>query len=315
MGSTQLVQVGESTAVAAVASGNSLTETQVDLLKSTICAGSTDDELALFVNAANRMGLDPFARQIFAVKRWNADQRREVMSIQVSIDGYRLIADRTGRYAPGPENTFVEGPRGELISATAHVLKLVAGVWHTVSATARWSEYVQTKKDGGTTAMWARMPYTMLGKCAEALALRKAFPAELSGVYTSDEMGQADPVSEPTARLVDTRTGEIIERPSPAVDAEYTQELLDLLDRGLKCGTVDECRMVREAFDEAWSHRNGRKVGLAVKERLAQFERHCEQASDLFGDDDPETERLAEQARGLAAQGQTDGTPAEVEEG
>ena len=76
------------------------------------------------------------------------------------------------------------------MSATAYVKKLAGGQWHVVAATAHYSEYVQKKKDGGITSMWLK-PHIMLGKCAEALALRRAFPAELSGVYTPDEMAQA----------------------------------------------------------------------------------------------------------------------------
>lgn len=166
---------------------------QIELLKSTICKGSTDDEFKLFLHACQHTGLDPFMRQIYAVKRWDSQAKREAMVIQVGIDGYRLVAERTGRYAPGPEPTYTYDAQNNLVSATAYVKKQTQdGTWHTVSATAFFNEYCQRTKDGNPMAMWRTMPHGQLAKCAESQAIRKAFPAELSGVYTKEEMEQAD---------------------------------------------------------------------------------------------------------------------------
>ena len=157
-----------------------MTAEQVDLIKRTVCKGATNDELALFLHTAKRTGLDPLARQIHAVKRGG------VMAVQTGIDGYRLIADRTGNYAPGDVEVTMDAANKLPVSAKASVKKKVGGEWHTVTATAYWSEYAVEN-----SPMWRKMPRLMLGKCAEALALRRAFPAELSGLYTVEEMEQA----------------------------------------------------------------------------------------------------------------------------
>jgi phage recombination protein Bet len=154
---------------------------QINLLKTTICKGATDDELKFFIYACQRTGLDPFARQIYSVPR--GGQR----VIQTSVDGFRLIADRSGRYAPGRETTFTYDKDGNLISATAYVKKQTRdGTWHEVSANARYDEY------DGKNNFWKTKSHIMLSKCAECLALRKAFPAEMSGIYGKEEMDQAE---------------------------------------------------------------------------------------------------------------------------
>lgn len=161
--------------------GMTFDHSQIDLLKSTICKGSSDDELMFFVNVCKRTGLDPFARQIYSVPR--AGQR----VIQISVDGFRLIAERSGRYSPGKESSYTYRKDGSLESATSFIMKQTRdGHWHTVAATAYFDEY------DGKTNLWKKMPRTMLAKCAECLALRKAFPAEMSGLYAEEEMHQAD---------------------------------------------------------------------------------------------------------------------------
>jgi phage recombination protein Bet len=167
------------------------TREQIELLKRTVARGASDDELDLFILICRHTGLDPFLRQIHALKRRENVEGRweERMTFQTGIDGFRVMADRTGRYAPGREPTYAYDDKGHLVAATAYVRKQTPdGRWHEASATAHYREYVSLKKDGTPNRFWAEKPHVMLAKCAEALALRKAFPMQLSGVYTHEEI-------------------------------------------------------------------------------------------------------------------------------
>ena len=211
---------------------NNITPAQVDLIKSQIAKGATDDELKLFLHVADKSGLDPLSRQIYFIKRSGK------MTIQTGIDGFRAVADRTGQYVGSSDPVFEDN--GKIpAKATVTVNKVVGGVVGNFTATARWEEYYPGKSQG---FMWDKMPHTMLGKCAEALALRKAFPAQLSGLYTGDEMDQAGDQGIPnntkninpkggSKQLEETLTQPVVEEPTEKEDSsnlfEDAQSILD----------------------------------------------------------------------------------------
>lgn len=160
---------------------------KVALIKRMVAKDATDDELELFLHQCRRTGLDPMSKQIYFQKRAGKPV------IITGVDGYRLVADRTGKYAGNDDPIFDD--EQNVGRATVTVYKMVGGTRCPFTATARWDQYYPG--DGAVGTMWRKMPHLMLGKCAETLALRKAFPAELSGVYTHEEMEQAGPADEP----------------------------------------------------------------------------------------------------------------------
>jgi len=176
------------------------TAEQTQLISSTIAPGCTSDELKLFAYACQRTGLDPFSKQVYAIKRGGK------LTIQAGIDGLRSIAERTGQldgsmtYWCGSDGQWQDVWLSKTPPAAAKTIIHRKGCQHPFIGVARFDDY-----NAGGQGLWSKMPATMIAKCSEALALRKAFPADLSGVYSTDEMQQADDIEPVTVTAKATR--------------------------------------------------------------------------------------------------------------
>lgn len=231
------------------------TSQQVAALNQLGVQDASQGDLMLFLNQAQRTGLDPFSKQIYMIGRRQQVNGKWVtkQTIQVGIDGFRLIARRAAdanHETLSMDDVLWADPKGNwhdmwIWPTPPAAAKVVVHRGEgRFSAVAAYTEYVGTRHDKATgrqvpTSMWASKPALMLAKCAEALALRKAFPQELSGLYTSDEMQQADNNRQPTptpapapapaqapAQSATTPDGE------PMASDEQTQRINELLRQG-----------------------------------------------------------------------------------
>jgi hypothetical protein len=183
---------------------------QINLIKTQIAKDATNDELKLFLYQCKRSGLDPLTRQIYFVKRGGR------MTIQTSIDGFRVIAERSGKYAGQDEPVYTYDESGEILKCAVTVYKFnEQGIrYPAATGVAFYKEYYPNPMNLQKT-----LKHTMIAKVAESLALRKAYPQDLSGLYTAEEMQQADtpPPSEDMkeeliAQLVDLNLEEDVQK-------------------------------------------------------------------------------------------------------
>lgn len=194
------------------------TDEEVTLIKSQISRSYgnqvSDADLKVFLYVAAKRRLNPLQGQIHLVPRFDKAKNKWVCAHQTSVDGLRAIASRTGAYAGNEDAIFDSELQPK--KATVTVYRLVGGVRCPFTASARWEQYFPGDKQG---FMWRKMPHVMLGKCAEALALRKAFPEETGGLFGDEEMQEAEGHTiAPTVAHT-----EIPESVVEDLDAEYSQ--------------------------------------------------------------------------------------------
>lgn len=210
-----------------------VTSEQLDLIKRTVASGATDAELKLFLYDCTRRGIHPLDRLLHFTKRGGR------YTPVTSIDFMRSQAAMSGEMAGSDDAVFEgEGPDDHLFRATVTVYRLTQGQRFAYGATARWREYCPDNAQ-----MWRRMPNTMLAKCAEALALRKAFPQQLAGLYATEELDQAEKsgfvVEAPVASRGTSSPTEPLPVPSdPNGETSGVPDTRSPVDRELPDGTV-----------------------------------------------------------------------------
>jgi phage recombination protein Bet len=247
-----------------------------EFVRKNFCANAPDEFIEPFLKLCERRNLSPEANHIYLVPRWDSKAKRERWVPQPSIDGYRLIATRTGHYAGSDEPIFLEGEKHPT-KATVTVYRVVAGVRCPFTASVYWDEFVPKETQA---FMWNKMPHVMLAKVAEAQALRKAFPEDLSGLYTDDEMAQANtteasfrevrrdptPIVEVPQIASTTTESDVDDNPAysplgPLPAASFDDRIADALDGKGK----DQKLAFRDLLKEAIDERDVRKIELLVK--------------------------------------------------
>lgn len=176
-----------------------------------------------FAQTVERTKLDPIAKQIYCIERGGK------FSIQVGIDGARLVAQRSGEYAgqkpiewTADGKTWFDVWLDDDAPRAARAAVMRRGFEEPLYAVATWKSYAPYF-NGKLSNMWQQHGSLMLGKCAEMLALRKAFPMELSGLYVSEEMDSANAEPEPVGSGRDWRTELKTLQDKPSLRKLYTE--------------------------------------------------------------------------------------------
>jgi phage recombination protein Bet len=240
------------------------TEQQIAVLRS---VGVSEDvspaELSAFLHETQRTGLDPFLKQIYLIGRFDKKAGREVFRSQTGIDGYRVVAHRAAardRVELEYDDTLWCGPDGvwremwiwDNPPLAAKVVVRKNG--KPFPAIATLNEYAARWPEGNLKDMWKRMPANQLAKCAEALALRKGFPQDLSGIYTDVEMQQSDNGQQANVRVEqvqpDPRTEAVASAGSRSQMQRTHVPAVEVESAGPRMATNQQCQMMAIFFKQ-----------------------------------------------------------------
>lgn len=169
-------------------------------LRNSVFPGASDESIYMAAQYCAARKLDIFKKPIHIVPLSIRDsvtgkyETRDV--IMPGIYELRTTAFRTGEMAGIDEPVFGEEKKIHGINAPEWckitVYRIIAGQRYAFTHTEFFEEAAATKNNGELNSMWTKRPRGQLAKCAEAGALRKAFPDEMGGLMTSDEVSEID---------------------------------------------------------------------------------------------------------------------------
>ena len=142
------------------------------LLLNTVAKGATEAEFQMFLEFCKSTGLNPFKKEIWFIKTGAGVQ------MMTGINGFLTIANNHPQF--DGMTVKLDEQDGKLVSATCTVYRKDRK--YPSEATVYYSEYAKN------SPTWRTMPRMMLQKVAKSVALREAFPQELGGMYTQEEM-------------------------------------------------------------------------------------------------------------------------------
>lgn len=172
----------------------------IAVLESSIYPGASKDSISLAVSYCKATSLDVMQKPVHIVPMWDRKLGRMRDVIMPGIGLYRIQAARTGQFAGMTEPEFgpmvtekIDGVKVEYPEYCRVTAKriLANGVIAEFSVIEYWIENYAIaggkEKSIAPNAMWAKRPRGQLAKCAQAQALRLAFP-ELGAANTAEEM-------------------------------------------------------------------------------------------------------------------------------
>lgn len=226
-------------------------QSQERIIRDVYAKGLDDNEFEVFKMICRRTRLDPTKKQIVAVKRWNKAAGKEIMTPQTTIDGYRAIGNREGTCA-GVKTVFHYGADGTTVEGATTTIKKVlkSGIVAEFEGYAKMSEYIPAEKDA---FMYKQKPHVMIGKCSEALAWRRAYPEDMSGIYIEEELMMSDA---PVAMVFDDeQVIEMLEKCQTMEEYKVVQN--DIAAMKYKISNMDT---IRNKAIETLNRLNGKKV-------------------------------------------------------